>query len=312
MNRPFPLSRSEKHKNKQIHEEATQWYAVMEDDSRIADNLPAFTAWLDADPRHQAVFQTLCTQKPASIRSAVSAVLKAASCLLRRPAMLLAATACLALAVTFWPGAEIAVPYGQWQDSRPGDGSELRFGPGSQASLDFTSDRRLITLDSGSVIVEAAKDPSRPLIVQTPSGAVRVVGTRFTVIVDSRSSEISVTRGEVRVTPADQPDAGLSVLPTQRVHLTRTLAARDPNTTIQPEESLEGWRTVTQAPLADLTTALERETGQHVLLAPTPAVRAVSVSGRFYVRNADATLSQLVNAYGLHRTDTPFGVTLLY
>lgn len=309
MSRQAPLNRPKKQKNRQINDEAAQWYAVMEDDSRVADNLVSFNAWLDSDPRCQAAFQRLCTRRPLFFRSSVALVF---GLLPRRLAATVAAGACLAIAFALWPGAELSVPSGQWRQNQPGDGSELQFGPGSEASLDFSAERRLVRLESGSVIVEAAKDPNRPLIVQTPYGSVRVVGTRFTVIVDANSAEVSVTRGEVRVTPANSPDAGLSVLPMQRAHISQTAVALGTGANVQPEEILEGWRTLSQAPLSDLTTALERETGRRVVLAPTPAVRAVSASGRFYVRNAEATLSQLVNAYGLHRTDAPFGVTVLY
>lgn len=299
--------------DRRIAAEAARWHAIMADDSEVARNLESFSVWLEADERHLAAFTRLCTAPPT--RSAARCALAGLIRLFRPHPVRWAVPALaigLVIASALWSPTGLEVPAGPWQEQVAEDGSMLRFGPGSRADIAFTSDRRLVKLAAGSIIVEAATDADRPLIVETPHGAVRVVGTRFTVIVDSSSTELTVSRGEVQANAAMAPDTPLSVRPTQRVHISRQAVARDLRPAEDAEESYKGWRTLNRVPIADLTAAVERETGRRVLVLPTSATRAALASGRFHVRDAEATLSLLVEAYGLHRTDAPFGIVVLH
>lgn len=314
------MSADRKHKppqddDKRVGAEAARWYAIMGDDAEVAENLETFSIWLEADERHLAAFTRLCTVPPAPARSTARSALAHLIRLFRPQSVQWAVPAlaiCLAVVASLWSSSDLAVPAGSWQQQVGEDGSVLRFGPGSRADLAFTSKRRLVKLAAGSVIVEAAKDSHRPLIVETPHGAVRVVGTRFTVIVDPSSTELIVSRGEVQATAAMAPDTSLSVRPTQRVHISRQAVVRDPAPAVDAEEAYKGWRTLNRVPVTDLAAAVERETGRRVVVLPTSATRATLASGRFRVSDAEATLSLLVEAYGLHRTDAPFGIVLLH
>lgn len=301
--------------DKRIGAEAARWHAIMGDDAEVARNLENFSVWLEADERHLAAFTRLCTAPPAPTRSAARSALSCLTRLFRPQPVRWAAPALaigLVIASALWSPPGLEVPAGPWQERTEDDGSMLRFGPGSRADIAFTSEQRLVKLATGSVIVEAAKDPERPLIVETPHGAVRVVGTRFTVIVDSSSTELTVSRGEVQATAAMASGMPQSVRPGQRVHISRQEVTRDPAPIPDAEEAYSGWRTLNRVPIADLVAAVERETGRRVIVLPTSATRAALASGRFRVRDAETTLSLLVEAYGLHRTDAPFGIVVLH
>lgn len=301
--------------DKRIDAEAARWHAIMADDAEVAGNLENFSVWLEADERHLAAFTRLCTGQAAPAQSAARSVLTCVARLLRPHPVRWAAPVLaigLMLASTPWSPPDIEVPTGLWQERTGDEGSMMRFGPGSRADIAFTSEQRLVKLAAGSVIIEAAKDPERPLIVETPHGAVRVVGTRFTVIVDTSSTELTVSRGEVQASAAMASGTPLSVRPGQRVHISRQGVTRDPAPIPDAEETYSGWRTLHRVPIDDLVAAVERETGRRVVVLPTPATRAALASGRFRVRDAEATLSLLVEAYGLHRTDAPFGIVVLH
>ena len=301
--------------DRRITAEAARWHAIMGDDAEVARNLERFSVWLEADERHLAAFSRLCTAQPAPARSAARAALARMAGMLRPQPVRWAAPAfaiALALMLTLWPSPGIEVPAGPWQEQTGDDGSLLRFGPGSRADIAFTGEQRLVKLAAGSIIVEAAKDADRPLIVETPHGAVRVVGTRFTVIVDSSNTELTVSRGEVRAIAATAPGTPMAVRPGQRVHISRQEVTRDPAPIADAEEVYSGWRTLNRVPITDLVATVERETGRRIIVLPTPATRAALASGRFRVRDAEATLSLLVEAYGLHRTDAPFEITVLH
>lgn len=301
--------------DRRIAAEAARWHVTMADDAEVARNLESFSAWLDADARHLAAFTRLCTTHPGPTHSPARSALAGLLRLFRpRPVRWAIPALAIALVVTaaLWsPPPGLEVPAGPWQEQIAEDGSMLRFGPGSRANIAFSREQRLVKLAAGSVIVEAAKDANRPLIVETPHGAVRVVGTRFTVIVDSSSTELSVSHGEVQATAATN-GAPLSVRPGQRVHISRQAVTRDPVATPDAEEAYGGWRTLNRAPVTDLVAAVERETGRRIIVLPTPTTQAAQASGRFRVRDAEATLSLLVEAHGLRRIDAPFGVVILH
>lgn len=309
--------RDRKHRRddgRRIAAEAAHWFTVMGDDTDVARNLDAFSKWLDADDRHLVAFTRLCETAPladgARARSPLTRLAQSLGLHHLRWAVPVLALGLVVVFAAMPKGLE--TPVGAWQDQVKDDGSLLRFGPGSRAEVAFSGERRLVSLEAGSVIVEAAKDPNRPLIVETPHGAVRVVGTRFTVIVDPSSTELTVSRGEVQATAAMAPGTPVSVRSSQRVRISSQTVTRDPAPALDAEESYLGWRTLNRAPVTDLITAIERESGKHVIILPTPATRKARASGRFHVRDAEATLSVLVDAYGLHRADGPLGVTIVY
>lgn len=207
----------------------------------------------------------------------------------------------------------VSVPAGKWETRVPGDGSDLQFGPATRAWVDFSEQQRTIRLASGSVVVEAVQDAARPMIVTTEHGAVRGAGTRFVVIVDATGTEVTVSRGKAEVLPADAPaTAAAAVAAAQRVRLTSATFTRYAAPVVETEEVRGGWRTFHGAPLADVATAIGAEMGRRVVVLPSADSQAGPVSGRFRVRDGQATLALLEQAYGVRHAAAPFGLTVLY
>lgn len=296
--------------------QARRWWTLMRDDAEVAEHMAAFNVWLEADDRHMAAFEYVCTEQrqPQHRSRGLFAWLPAPFKAPKRAAALAvaASVAILAALPAMWNSPDVAIPASAWETRQPADGSVLQFGPGSRAWMAFSDKRRDIRLDSGSVIVEAAKDPRRPMIVRTAHGSVRVVGTRFTVIVDATGTEVSVSRGKVEASAAGIPGEVAPVTAAQRVRLSASGISRQTAPVTAPEEIRDGWRTLTAAPLADLTAAIQTETGHAILAMPSAAERSGRISGRFFLRDAEGSLALLTTAYHLHRVDAPFGVTILY
>ena len=61
------------------------------------------------------------------------------------------------------------------------DGSEIELGSYSAVSLNFTPDKRGLTLHRGQGYFRVARHPDRPFVVEAGSGAVRALGTEFDV-----------------------------------------------------------------------------------------------------------------------------------
>ena len=79
------------------------------------------------------------------------------------------------------------------------DGSRVEMRTQSELSLERADDGIRIRLRSGSIIVNAAKQRTGHLYVQTKDMSVSVVGTIFLVNVEKEGSSVAVIEGEVRV-----------------------------------------------------------------------------------------------------------------
>ena len=79
------------------------------------------------------------------------------------------------------------------------DGSRIEARSQSSLSLDRATDGIRLHLDTGGIIVHAAKRRTGHLYVQTKDVAVAVVGTVFLVNADVKGSRVAVIEGEVQV-----------------------------------------------------------------------------------------------------------------
>ncbi|MHA6197391.1 FecR family protein [Pseudomonas wadenswilerensis] len=172
--------------------QAAEWLVRMDDEPDAAAR-EAFRAWLAADPAHvQAVEALQGSLAPlrdlprAPVRAALGGVgarragrtLKALTV-----AVVLALPAGLALQ-QFPPSyllADIRTGVGQWSSQQLPDGSRLQLDGRSAVDLQFDDQTRTLRLVSGEILVEVAKDASRPFLVVTEHGSVRALGTRFVV-----------------------------------------------------------------------------------------------------------------------------------
>jgi uncharacterized protein (TIGR03435 family) len=79
------------------------------------------------------------------------------------------------------------------------DGSRVEMRPQSQLSVNHAADGLRIRLDSGGIIVTAARQRTGHLYVDTKDVAVSVVGTVFLVGVEDAGSRVAVLEGKVQV-----------------------------------------------------------------------------------------------------------------
>jgi len=79
------------------------------------------------------------------------------------------------------------------------DGSEVILAAGSKLESHFSASRRDVTLLHGQAFFSVEKDAQRPFFVTTDSATIRVVGTRFDVRRDRDRVKVSVEEGIVDV-----------------------------------------------------------------------------------------------------------------
>ena len=101
------------------------------------------------------------------------------------------------------------------------DGSLVELAARSEMSIDESRKGTTLELGHGNIIVEAAKQRDRHLMVATDDCLVSVVGTIFSVNHGTKGSKVSVIEGEVNVNHGGSKDV---LLPGQQVTTHRLLA----------------------------------------------------------------------------------------
>ncbi|MGC9329597.1 MAG: FecR domain-containing protein [Candidatus Hinthialibacter sp.] len=123
---------------------------------------------------------------------------------------------------------------------RLGDGESIvEMGSESQIAL---LDRRMIRVDRGVVCNIVSKDPENPYRIETPHGAVTVLGTIFEVQVTEKETAVRVREGKVQVESSGAAGSGggreIVAAGEETVMDERTVAA--PRTF--PAQSFASWR----------------------------------------------------------------------
>ena len=79
------------------------------------------------------------------------------------------------------------------------DGSAINLNTNSEVTVEYSDDRRLVTLTKGEASFTVAKDPQRPFVVYAGQGAVWAVGTVFNVDYSQQLVDVIVSEGTVKV-----------------------------------------------------------------------------------------------------------------
>ncbi|WP_443114549.1 FecR family protein [Herbaspirillum seropedicae] len=109
---------------------------------------------------------------------------------------------------------------GYWDARTLADGSRLLLSGSSAANFHFDAQRRTVELVQGELLVEVARDPARPFVIQTADGSIRALGTRFLVRRDQAGTLVSMLESKVSIQPgADTTQAPLVLEAGQRVRL---------------------------------------------------------------------------------------------
>lgn len=79
------------------------------------------------------------------------------------------------------------------------DGSRIELGAASSLSINYSTERRTVVLETGEALFEVFEDPGRPFVVLAGNGTITAVGTAFNVRREASRVVVTVTEGEVEV-----------------------------------------------------------------------------------------------------------------
>ena len=202
-------------------ERASFWAARLDGSVLSAADQIALDAWLAENAAHRTLLSHYC-QFSADLELLLPAL--AATGAIELPqeiapkrhsgnfkwaaSALLAAAAIVALAL--WIGRprtqleSIATAAAQRQTLTLADGTRAELNAQTSLQIEMGPTERHVRLAGGEAFFTVTKDKSRPFIVETPAGSVRVTGTVFNVRAETASAlEVLVVEGSVQVRPGE-------------------------------------------------------------------------------------------------------------
>ncbi|KLN52662.1 FecR domain-containing protein [Variovorax paradoxus] len=200
--------------------------------------------------------------------------------------------------------ADVATATGERKSMTLADGSRLVLNTASAADIVFTAAERRIRLQAGEILVTTHADPSptyRPFLVQTPQGAVRALGTRFSVRrLGDRITRVAVFEEAVEVRPAD----GASRMLRAGEQVDFEAGRIGPEATVENSAALweQGMLLARSMRLADVVAEMSRY--RSGVLRCHPAVAELRVSGAVSLADTDAGLALLARSLPLRIEQT--------
>jgi transmembrane sensor len=192
--------------------EAAHWLVVLDEPRVSRQDIDAFQAWLAADETHKRAYDAV-----SATSDKIDAVLgdrttSDARLAVRRtrvpvrPIAIAALSAAAALALFVIsplsplrdePGAVYATAPEQERLVRLSDGTTIEMAPGARLRASLEGDERRVRFEEGVALFNVAHDASRPFVVTTRFGDIRVLGTSFVVRLGPDGAITTVLSGRV-------------------------------------------------------------------------------------------------------------------
>lgn len=272
-----------------VAEQAAQWIVQLsaDDAAEREQARRGFADWIAADPRHAAAAARLQgllerlqakpgvtgdqTRRPA--RSALDAAFQVETRQRRRKLLrgVVTAALMLVLCVPAWfvlkayPMAYLTADFrtatGAWETRELEDGTRITLNSASAVNLQYDASRRVLKLVQGEILVEVARDPARPFVVETAHGSIRALGTRFVVSRQEDATVLSMLESRVTVRSVGDADGNETVVSAgQRVRI--IAQAVGPVQDIDARSVADAWKfhqlVVRGQPLPQVLEALNR------------------------------------------------------
>ncbi|KAE9647381.1 FecR family protein [Pseudomonas sp. PB103] len=285
-------------------DEAAQWMALLQSGDVSLGERAAFEAWRTADPRHQQIIEQMggglnLLRNPNLRAVPRNSLLHSLNAPSSRRRFISGSLSVLGVAVLagllgrrygWLPEAgELSTGTGERRDFALQDGSALTLNARSRVVPLFDSTQRLLALRSGELLVDVAKDPSRPFVVETEHGRIRALGTKFLVQHNDDSTRLVMLHSQVEVVTASGArqvvEAGESLLFNDRGIL--SLQRSNGHESAWTQGRLE----VRDRPLSEVIDSLRRY--RRGIVHVSAEVADLRLSGLYPLDDSDRTLQLL-------------------
>jgi transmembrane sensor len=335
--------------DKTEHRQASEWLVLLDSGEATADDRKRFEEWLRESPVHRAEFAGLketwgrLTTMGERVRAGdyaepdPDALLERLDRIgreKRRPraaAWAVAAAVVVAAvlgALLVLPGPdEPPVPYttgvGEHRTVSLPDGSTVDLNTRTELLVEYTDEQRQVAMRQGEAFFEVVGDASRPFVVVAGHGAIRAVGTGFTVRLKSPDVvSVTVTEGIVEVTHARiaPPDASQAAEPPPTLRSGQRAEYDRQDTRIEAVEEGEVERTQAwrrgllifeNSSLAEVLDEVHRYTETRLILAD-PELGELRLGGTFRAGRVAALLEVMEKGFGIEVNREQPNVVMLH
>lgn len=302
--------------------EAAQWMALVQSGQASPEELQAFVAWRDSNPRHAEIVSRMgggLKQLPVEAlrgvpRATLLSSVNAPSSRRKFLGKSLSALGFTAIGLSLGrlygyvplPG-ELQTSTAERHTFTLEDGSTLTLDARSRVSVRFNDRERLLTLDQGELQIDVARDPLRPFVVETEHGRMRALGTRFLVAHRPDATRLVMLHSQVQITTRSGlqqiATAGQSVRFNQSAYLATAAASGYESAWV------DGVLQVRDAALGDVVEQLRRYRRGIIVL--DPKIAGLRISGVYFLDDSDQTLQLLERSLPVTvRYHSPFWVDI--
>ncbi|MGJ4731213.1 FecR family protein, partial [Luteimonas sp. SDU101] len=180
------------------------------------------------------------------------------------------------------------------------DGSQATLASDSAIAVRLSRRARHIALGRGEAYFEAAKDPSRPFVVEAGMHRVVAVGTRFAVRREDAGLRVVVTEGLVRLEDGEDGGTPDTLLPAGSVALVRRDQVLVRSLPLDEAARLVDWRSgllvFRDTSLADAASEFNRYNARKILIADA-RVGDLRIGGSFRWANAEGFVRLLEQGF---------------
>lgn len=305
-----------------VIDEAAQWMALLQSGEVSLGERAAFDAWRAADPRHQQIIEQMggglnLLRNPTLRGLPRNSLLHSLNAPSSRRRFISGSLSVLGIAVLAgllgrrygWvpEAGELSTGTGERRAFTLADGSALTLNARSRVVPSFDSHQRLLALRRGELLVDVAKDPARPFVVETEFGRMRALGTKFLVQQGEDATRLVMLHSQVEVVTASGVrqvvEAGENVL-----FNGQNILGLERN---KGHESawLQGRLEVRDRPLSEVIDSLRRY--RRGILHVSPEVADLRLSGLYPLDDSDQTLQLLERSLPIRVTwHNPYWVSI--
>ena len=309
--------------------EAAHWLVVLDEPRVSRQDIDAFQTWLAADETHKRAYDAV-----SATADKIDAVLTTEPVAHEighrrtrvpvRPIAMAALSAAAALALfVISPlstlrdeaGAVYATAPEQERLVRLSDGTTIEMAPGARLRASLEGDERRVRFEEGVALFNVAHDASRPFVVMTKFGEIRVLGTSFVVRLGPDGAITTVLSGrvEARREMLFSPDNSVAASADQEIEL----GGGAPTVSVLAPEALDRrlvWRERMVAldgqSLREAAAEVTRFSGVRFAFADT-ATAQVRLAGYVAGDDVEAFLALLENNVGVSADRRADGVIVL-
>jgi len=284
--------------------EAAQWLALLQSGHASPEELQAFIAWRDSNPRHgeivsrmggglkQLPVETLRSVPRAALLNSVNAPPSRRKFLGKSLTTLAFTAIGLSLGRLYGyvplPG-ELQTSTGERHIYTLEDGSTLTLDARTRVSVSFNGRERLLTLDEGELQIDVAHDGRRPFVVETEHGRMRALGTRFLVAHRADATRLVMLHSQVEITTR----SGLRQIATagQSVRFNQSGYMATLDASGAESAWVDGVLQVRDTALQEVIEQLRRYRRGIIVL--DPRIAGLRISGVYFLDDSDKTLRLL-------------------